>query len=365
MIQKKQLFFPTMSRFLLKKISADADNTTYVTGSLDSEPVSGEPDVMWQSVVYIAETRQIWTNGTLFCGGSGGGTKESTFAEGTEAQVTIGGLSAGTEIGGRTAQEVLETILSPEYAPKWTAPSVVWTNRSAYSGKVYEVGATFPTSTTALGLLATSAASATGGSYSAYGGSAGTPEATGTCPYGETAEAGTYTIGYSVTFAAGTDIVRSNKGRTTRKTASNTTTLLTDASENANVDADYTIKAVTVTDSVTIYATYAVYATTSAISTLAKQTLSTATTLTLAMPAETASAKHSFSIPSTYRLTGVKVLNTLSGKYETYDMSLFTTEAETRIDAAGRDVAYTRYTRNDGTNGATTFQITFRISTIQ
>lgn len=73
MIQKKQLFFPTMSRFLLKKISADADNTTYVTGSLDSEPVSGEPDVMWQSVVYIADAGQIWTNGALFMGGSGSG----------------------------------------------------------------------------------------------------------------------------------------------------------------------------------------------------------------------------------------------------------------------------------------------------
>lgn len=73
MIQKKQLFFPTMSRFLLKKISADANNTTYVTGSLDSEPVSGEPDVMWQSVVYIADAGQIWTNGALFMGGSGSG----------------------------------------------------------------------------------------------------------------------------------------------------------------------------------------------------------------------------------------------------------------------------------------------------
>lgn len=72
MIQKKNLFFPTMSRFLLRKISANQDNTAYVTGALDETPVLGEPDIMWQSVVYIADAGQIWTNGTLFCGGEGG-----------------------------------------------------------------------------------------------------------------------------------------------------------------------------------------------------------------------------------------------------------------------------------------------------
>lgn len=70
MIQKKNLFFPSLARFLLKKISANATNTAYVTGSLDGEAVVGEPDVMWQSVVFIADTHQIWTNGTLFGGGS-------------------------------------------------------------------------------------------------------------------------------------------------------------------------------------------------------------------------------------------------------------------------------------------------------
>lgn len=70
MIQKKQLFFPTMARFLLKKISANEGNTTYVTGALDGTIVVGEPDIMWQSEVYIADVGQIWTHGALF-GGSG------------------------------------------------------------------------------------------------------------------------------------------------------------------------------------------------------------------------------------------------------------------------------------------------------
>lgn len=62
-----------MAQFLLKKISANRENSAYVTGGLDEEPVYGEPDVMWQSVVYIADAGQIWTNGALFGGGTGSG----------------------------------------------------------------------------------------------------------------------------------------------------------------------------------------------------------------------------------------------------------------------------------------------------
>lgn len=70
MIQKRQLFFHSLSRFLLKKISANEANTSYITGSLDAQPQPGEPDVMWQSVVFIAGTG-IWTNGVLFSASHG------------------------------------------------------------------------------------------------------------------------------------------------------------------------------------------------------------------------------------------------------------------------------------------------------
>lgn len=68
MIQKQNLFYPTMASFLSKKISADAANTSYVTDSLDADPEQGEPDIMFSSVVFIADTRQIWTRGVLFGG---------------------------------------------------------------------------------------------------------------------------------------------------------------------------------------------------------------------------------------------------------------------------------------------------------
>lgn len=77
-----------MAQFLLKKISANRGNTAYVTGALDEEPVIGEPDVMWQSEAYIADTGQIWTNGALFGGNAGGGSAASADLE-TERQERI------------------------------------------------------------------------------------------------------------------------------------------------------------------------------------------------------------------------------------------------------------------------------------
>lgn len=69
--------------------------------------------------------------------------------------------------------------------------------------------------------------------------------------------------------------------------------------------------------------------------------------------------KHTFKIPAKYTVTSIEVLNTLSGKYETYPISNFTVSEET-IQVQGKNVAYKKYTRNDnGFNGATTFNIIF------
>jgi len=66
MIQKENLFFKTMESFVKHKVSADVKNSTYRQGSLEGIPSEGEPDVMWQSVVFIKQTQQIWTHGEFF-----------------------------------------------------------------------------------------------------------------------------------------------------------------------------------------------------------------------------------------------------------------------------------------------------------
>lgn len=94
------------------------------------------------------------------------------------------------------------------------------------------------------------------------------------------------------------------------------------------------------------------------ITAFAKLPLTTNKTLDVTFVAETASNKHIFKLPSKFNVTKITLLNTLSGQYENYDVSRFSVTTET-INVQGTDVQYKIYTRNDGTNGSSSFKITF------
>lgn len=94
------------------------------------------------------------------------------------------------------------------------------------------------------------------------------------------------------------------------------------------------------------------------ITAFAKLGLTTNKTLDVTFVAETASNKHAFKIPAKFNVTKITLLNTLSGKYEDYSVSRFSVTTET-INVQGTNVQYKVYTRNDGTNGSSSFKITF------
>lgn len=94
------------------------------------------------------------------------------------------------------------------------------------------------------------------------------------------------------------------------------------------------------------------------ITAFAKLALTTNKTLDVTFVAETASNKHAFKIPAKFNVTKIMLLNTLSGKYEDYSVSRFSVTTET-INVQGTNVQYKVYTRNDGTNGSSSFKITF------
>lgn len=94
------------------------------------------------------------------------------------------------------------------------------------------------------------------------------------------------------------------------------------------------------------------------IAAFAKLGLTTNKTLDVTFVAETASNKHAFKIPAKFNVTKITLLNTLSGKYEDYSVSRFSVTTET-INVQGTNVQYKVYTRNDGTNGSSSFKITF------
>lgn len=91
----------------------------------------------------------------------------------------------------------------------------------------------------------------------------------------------------------------------------------------------------------------------------AKLALTTSNTLMAVKFKAEGPNKHTFKIPAKYTLTKVELLNTLSGKYENYDINNFTKTTE-NIEVQGKQVSYAVYTRNDaGFNGESTFNITF------
>lgn len=94
------------------------------------------------------------------------------------------------------------------------------------------------------------------------------------------------------------------------------------------------------------------------ITAFAKLPLTTNKTLDVTFVAETASNKHIFKLPSKFNVTKITLLNTLSGQYENYDVSRFSVTTET-IYVQGTRTQYKVYTRNDGTNGSSSFKITF------
>lgn len=94
------------------------------------------------------------------------------------------------------------------------------------------------------------------------------------------------------------------------------------------------------------------------ITAFSKLALTTNKTLDVTFVAETASNKHAFKIPAKFNVTKITLLNTLSGKYEDYSVSRFSVTTET-INVQGTNVQYKIYTRNDGTNGSSSFKITF------
>lgn len=69
-INKKLIHFNNLADFCLQKFAANVDNTKYSLISNDdftaTEPVTGEPDIKYQSIVFCREGQIIWTHGQIY-----------------------------------------------------------------------------------------------------------------------------------------------------------------------------------------------------------------------------------------------------------------------------------------------------------
>ena len=243
----------------------------------------------------------------------------------------------------------IQDFMTDEYAPQWFPPTASITPKN---GNVAEIGTALPVfADFDVSGTTPRAVSAAG---TATGGIAGHM-------HEGSLNGNVFTETVTRFYQAGSLVVKTSKGNPTNKTASNATTLIADATVNSGIDPDTkTIKVSSVTVSCTITYVYAIYANTAELSTYTKQPLSLGTSMVLDFTkAETNQLKHSFDIPADYTVTGVDIYNSFSKQDEAYALSNFVISTVYHKDAAGNDVEYKRYTRNDGVNMASKLTVKF------
>lgn len=265
------------------------------------------------------------------------------MADGYTTEVEIGGMAKGTNIAGKTAEEVLDLILKPEYAPVLTdaTASILCTGHA--NNEVVEVGTKTPLEsdyTSGGNKAKTAAGSST--SNVVYGGAPTDTFSINSATAGTsltydttTTKRGVFKVRVSKVYAAGTDPVVTNKGKATNKVANNYTTIMANASASPKIDSStYVIKSQTKTADFTINYTYKVYASITTAGVLTSLGLLTSLSNKEAT-LKGGSGGQMFAVPSTY--SGVKI--------EEYNATLNSWTDTT----SGWNMGTTTYTLADGT----------------
>lgn len=265
------------------------------------------------------------------------------MANGYTTEVEIGGMAKGTNIEGKTAEQVLDLILKPEYAPVITEATASISCTGHTNNEVVEVGTKTPLEsdyTSGGNKAKTAAGSST--SNVVYGGASTDTFSINSATAGTsltydttTTKRGVFKVRVSKVYAAGTDPVVTNKGNATNKVASNYTTIMANASASSKIDSStYVIKSQTKTADFTINYTYKVYASTTTAGVLTSLGLLTSLSNKEAV-LKGGSGGQMFAVPSTY--TGVKI--------EEFNATLNSWTDTT----SGWNVGTTTYTLADGT----------------
>lgn len=277
----------------------------------------------------IGEDPTQISNWRLEEGGPGGG--DATLDTGLEAKVAVGGIPAGkTYAAGEDIEGILRDLLDPLAYPTLTDPSV---SLAIVGGTIFEKGAT-PSVT----LRATPNQGSISPAYNTSGKRSGavteyqlvvngTDEDTSTTgEWTKTLEEGT-TFTAKATFAAGEQPKDSH-------------------------GADYDIPypgGTKSSSSVSGQFVYCVWSNVQDITQMAKEPPTTNKVFTFTFPPQTVANPEKFSIPASWTVKSIEVLNDLSGKYEDCAREFPATDV-TRQDAGGNDVAYKDYTDNRGYN---------------
>lgn len=271
---------------------------------------------------------------------------------------TLGGLTKDTSIEGKTAAQVLDIILKPEYLPQFTdATDPTLTYNGGLSTSV-EVGTVLP-SIEDFTASAGSVAIAKAGNYSANGGN-GTCTAvtissnsTGGSAGSASTTSGAITYKVTCTYAQGTDEVKTNKGNATKYTSANSTTLVSNTSSasasHTTGSNPYYIASTTKSAEKTFKFLYRFYAATVTAGEATDQGLVDSLKnkeLTLKGQGKQGTSAF-FDVPPGMTISTINMYNPVSGKFESNNIiTEFTTSTVTHTLPSGVSASYTRYAMN-------------------
>lgn len=91
-ITKKLIHFNQFSNFNTQKLSANRENTAYTIG-VGGAVTTGEPYILYHSIVFIKDVLKIWTHGSLYDCGAVDLSDYLTADEIAEVYATIGALN--------------------------------------------------------------------------------------------------------------------------------------------------------------------------------------------------------------------------------------------------------------------------------
>lgn len=93
-IEKRFIHFKRFSDFNSKKLSANEANTQYTVG-VSGAIQNGDPDILYQSYVWIKDTKQQWTHGQLY---DGTNLNEAGFLAGEETSDQLDDVETHTYV---------------------------------------------------------------------------------------------------------------------------------------------------------------------------------------------------------------------------------------------------------------------------
>jgi len=267
-------------------------------------------------------------------------TEDVIFTGSGLTAIEVGGIAEGTDLYQQNVYEILDLMMYPELFPTLTNPSSTFTDDASTLQEIGDVISIIFTSSFNRGSISPQY-------YSSSPYRSGLPNTYTYTGYGLYTSASTETS--NIQTATGYTVILGTQSWT------NSVSYDIGIQPKSNKDNDYSTplpSGITSIDTTYITGVYPYFATTVDISTMTQQSLASHGSTVITWVVAEGVAKQSVEFPDAWGSIGtLQQYNTLSGLYDTIDLSTFTVTVISKT-INGNNIDYNKYTHNGGLIGA-------------